>query len=83
MAYTMDEKDVNETAQTGVLSSGSSVIMPLKETPPNGGLEAWLQVVGAFFMYFNTWGKLTNSNTSISTLLLIFFVFSSLPRYCV
>lgn len=24
---------------------------------PNGGLEAWLQVVGTFFIYFNTWGK--------------------------
>lgn len=26
--------------------------------PPNGGLKAWLQVLGAFFIYFNTWGKL-------------------------
>lgn len=24
-------------------------------TPPNGGLAAWLQVLGAFFVYFNTW----------------------------
>ncbi|KAI9835599.1 MAG: hypothetical protein M1819_002050 [Sarea resinae] len=23
---------------------------------PNGGLQAWLQVVGAFFFFFNTWG---------------------------
>jgi hypothetical protein len=23
--------------------------------PPNGGLVAWLQVVGAFFLFFNSW----------------------------
>ncbi|KUI52926.1 Riboflavin transporter MCH5 [Cytospora mali] len=23
---------------------------------PNGGLHAWLQVIGGFFIYFNTWG---------------------------
>lgn len=22
---------------------------------PDGGLQAWLQVVGAFFLWFNTW----------------------------
>lgn len=22
---------------------------------PNGGLVAWLQVLGAFFLWFNTW----------------------------
>jgi hypothetical protein len=26
---------------------------------PNGGLMAWLQVAGSFFLFFNTWGKLT------------------------
>ncbi|KAF5871646.1 putative mfs monocarboxylate transporter protein [Botrytis fragariae] len=24
--------------------------------PPNGGLVAWTQVTGAFFLFFNTWG---------------------------
>jgi hypothetical protein len=23
--------------------------------PPNGGFEAWLQVAGAFFLFFNPW----------------------------
>lgn len=23
--------------------------------PPNGGSIAWLQVAGAFFMFFNSW----------------------------
>ena len=26
--------------------------------PPNGGLKAWLQVLGAFMLFFNTWGLL-------------------------
>ncbi|KAK5037418.1 hypothetical protein LTR13_004575 [Exophiala sideris] len=26
---------------------------------PNGGLQAWLQVLGAFFLWFNTWGLIT------------------------
>ncbi|KAJ6141377.1 hypothetical protein N7470_009767 [Penicillium chermesinum] len=25
-------------------------------SPPNGGVVAWLQVVGAFFLFFNSWG---------------------------
>lgn len=24
-------------------------------TPPNGGFVAWLQVAGAFFLFFNSW----------------------------
>lgn len=23
--------------------------------PPNGGLTAWLQVLGSFFLFFNSW----------------------------
>lgn len=30
---------------------------PKKPRKPNGGLRAWLQVAGAFFLYLNTWGK--------------------------
>lgn len=36
------------TATAPAVSSG----MP---TPPNGGFTAWLQVLGGFFVYFNTW----------------------------
>ena len=25
------------------------------EAPPNGGHRAWLQIAGAFFLYFNSW----------------------------
>lgn len=27
---------------------------------PNGGLKAWLQVVGAFFLFFNSWVSLSH-----------------------
>ncbi|KAI5235519.1 MFS general substrate transporter [Aureobasidium subglaciale] len=33
---------------------------------PNGGLVAWLQVLGAFFLWFNTWG-LVNAFGSFGT----------------
>jgi hypothetical protein len=26
--------------------------------PPNGGLQAWLQVLGSFFLFFNSWVRL-------------------------
>jgi hypothetical protein len=26
--------------------------------PPDGGLQAWLQVIGGFMLFFNTWGLL-------------------------
>jgi hypothetical protein len=28
---------------------------PTEEPPPNGGLQAWLQVLGSFFLFFNSW----------------------------
>jgi hypothetical protein len=28
---------------------------PPEEPPPNGGLNAWLQVLGSFFLFFNSW----------------------------
>ncbi|GKZ36373.1 hypothetical protein AbraIFM66950_007408 [Aspergillus brasiliensis] len=29
---------------------------PLRPPPPDGGIAAWLQVAGAFFLFFNSWG---------------------------
>jgi hypothetical protein len=26
-----------------------------EEKPPNGGLTAWLQVLGGYFIFFNSW----------------------------
>lgn len=45
-------KEVSETA------SSTPEVKPVRIIP-NGGLQAWLQVVGAFFLYFNTWGECT------------------------
>jgi len=28
----------------------------LDDDLPNGGMLAWLQVVGSFFLFFNSWG---------------------------
>ncbi|KAJ4413025.1 hypothetical protein N0V82_008613 [Gnomoniopsis sp. IMI 355080] len=61
----MGDKDFSEKGPPGILSSASSANVLLKEELPNGGLQAWLQVLGAFFMYFNTWGKLFSSIVSI------------------
>lgn len=32
-------------------------------SPPNGGTRAWLQVLGAFFLNFNTWGLVNTFGT--------------------
>lgn len=32
---------------------------------PNGGLMAWLQVLGAFFLLFNSWYEMQTSNSVI------------------
>ncbi|KAF2863018.1 MFS general substrate transporter [Piedraia hortae CBS 480.64] len=31
---------------------------PKPAPPPDGGLTAWLQVLGGFFLFFNTWGMI-------------------------
>lgn len=50
-------RDGGETAEKGPQSPpppGPPGMTP----PPNGGTRAWLQVVGAFGVFFNTWGLL-------------------------
>ena len=32
-----------------------SQVVPEPGPPPNGGIKAWQQVLGAFFLNFNTW----------------------------
>ena len=41
----------------GTTSSGlkEKTVLPSVTDLPNGGLTAWLQVVGAFFLFFNSW----------------------------
>jgi hypothetical protein len=58
---------VNETVQSSNLSSDVDVEKetpvsqpvpsgpPAPPPPPNGGLKAWLQVLGGFLFVLNTW----------------------------
>ncbi|POS78967.1 MFS monocarboxylate transporter [Diaporthe helianthi] len=48
------DRDDKETAETHAPPPGVPAMMP----PPNGGTRAWLQVFGAFGVFFNTWGLL-------------------------
>jgi hypothetical protein len=48
--YSIDEK---EAAQPSGPPAGTPG-MP-GGPPPNGGTKAWLQVLGGFFLFFNTW----------------------------
>lgn len=36
--------------------SGPSPVPANPNPPPNGGAKAWLNVIGSFMLYFNTWG---------------------------
>ncbi|KAI0169581.1 major facilitator superfamily domain-containing protein [Hypoxylon sp. FL1284] len=39
--------------------ASTAAVAPAARTIPNSGLTAWLQVLGAFCLYFNTWGLLS------------------------
>jgi hypothetical protein len=53
-----------EKDDAGVAGDGESLTRVQSEKPsvnnikavPNGGLNAWLQVISSFFVFFNTWG---------------------------
>lgn len=49
-----NEKQIDPTALEKVISAKPSVNSV--RAIPNGGLVAWLQVLGAFFLFFNTFG---------------------------
>lgn len=51
--HTLDEK-----ATTASSANASPPGPPGVAPPPDGGLQAWLQVAAAFFAFFNTWGLL-------------------------
>ena len=46
-------KEIDGASLTNVSSKPS--VNDIRSVP-NGGLKAWLQVLGSFFVYFNTWG---------------------------
>ena len=55
-----EEGDVEAPAQSEANSDPEP--LPPKNAgpgpPPNGGLTAWLQVLGGWMLFFNTWGIL-------------------------
>ncbi|KAI0161915.1 putative MFS monocarboxylate transporter [Hypoxylon sp. FL1284] len=49
-----DEKQIDSVGvAVEVVETGAE-----EDVPPDGGLTAWLQVVGSHFLYFNTWGTI-------------------------
>ncbi|KAJ0331254.1 hypothetical protein COL5a_002791 [Colletotrichum fioriniae] len=53
-----------ESGSDGIDEFKSPPPSPTKPTgPPNGGLKAWMQVLGSFFIYFNTWGLVASFGT--------------------
>ena len=52
------EKHVDSEAQHGTESLTQPPAHSTAGPPPNGGVQAWLQVLGAFMLWFNTWGFL-------------------------
>ena len=54
-----DEKTSNDTAQQpSILEEPQPKPASGPPAPPNGGALAWLNVLGSFMLYFNTWGIL-------------------------
>ncbi|KAF6806654.1 monocarboxylate [Colletotrichum sojae] len=56
----IDEESAVDGARTP--SAGKPPAKPAA-APPNGGLKAWMQVLGSFFIYFNTWGLVASFGT--------------------
>ncbi|KAH8120925.1 hypothetical protein FP744_10000951 [Trichoderma asperellum] len=48
------ESSADEDQEKSTQSTRPPPKMP--DAPPNGGLVAWLQVLGGFFIFFNSWG---------------------------
>ncbi|KAI1196278.1 major facilitator superfamily domain-containing protein [Nemania serpens] len=55
-----DEKSDDSTSNAVGLPSGQDEVPDTSAEPREGGWFAWLQVVGAFCVYLNTWGMLNS-----------------------
>lgn len=49
----MNDKEAQSYSSDGTVESQPQPQPPAP--PPNGGLQAWLQVFGAFLLFFNSW----------------------------
>ncbi|KAF9873929.1 major facilitator superfamily transporter [Colletotrichum karsti] len=55
----------NSTNDSSPPTSSSQTSPPVEKAaapagPPNGGLQAWLHILGSFLLYFNTWGLISS-----------------------
>ena len=57
MADPEDASSEKTGQELSVLSNGDLVSGPIVEVRKDSGFTAWSQVLGAFCLYFNTWGK--------------------------
>lgn len=62
LTFSLNKKAVQQSVveisdDITIASSRDSHIEKQDESsqPPNGGLLAWLQILGSFFLWFNTW----------------------------
>ena len=55
MSYTTSGTDPS-APPTKLEDSARKDTVPFANDPPDGGLNAWLHVLGSFFLVFNTWG---------------------------
>jgi len=64
MSVNDEEKSIGEESGTRHPQSSGEAEPEVSNAPPspgpipNGGLQAWLQVLGAWILFFNTWGVL-------------------------
>ena len=57
MADPEDASSEKTGQELSVQSNGDLVSEPIVEVRKDSGFKAWSQVLGAFCLYFNTWGK--------------------------
>jgi hypothetical protein len=55
LSRTITDIDVSSVLNVAIEAQANLSPSPGDAPPPNGGLVAWLQVLGAFFCYFNSW----------------------------
>lgn len=52
----MEQNDeIRDNLQAALVNEKEDEQLVEEDKPPNGGLTAWMQVVAAFFIFFNTW----------------------------
>lgn len=57
-----DARNAYNGAELETVASSKPSVNNIKSVP-NGGLTAWLQVLGSFFLFFNTWGTVNTFGT--------------------